>query len=987
MASNKLLKSLTYAGIILSVSSSFMGVTTLAVNAQDNSDVVKASKGISTKVDDSELQAAITAAKKQGLTVDEKTKDVTVSAEDTKKTSDDIKADYAKQAKDINEKTAKYKAEKDAYDKIKNDAGSSVIDSNKLINNLKLGQEKNAKMSLHNLSSDVTNSGVKSVDDNYKTYPNYTGARVFSTIANSTQDVVLTNNQKGADMSTDVTYGGLENSSVTDENGKKHTIAKIERHITLKVTDDYNKNEPATLVIGNNPTDLAEYSHGEMTVQDKFYDENGTQIHLSGSGNYITVSSLNASYQVSLTDGTIVKDSKQVHHLEKARGIGDDVKPRTLLGSSVKDHSDGWLYSDKTNESWPAQEGTTWDVSKGNWDDSSSKYQYFGTGVLQIFGDDVSYQFDTKTGSPVTDGDEAWAQMSTVMPKTEIKAPVKPDLSANFTNLLSMPKVNKDVDFGTVNGNPSGSADGQSVVKGDELTYSLHASDLPAGRGKYTKVGYKDKLSDGFTYKSFKVFDTEGKDVTKNWKATNNKGTIEILENPTHANDDLNKDYKLATVDLYGTAGKDGVKLENTFDLILDDNDFPSNKVVTPTIKDTVKKDVVIGDPNTPDGTSVDGKNVLKGQHISYTFKNADLPANRAFTVSDMGIKDKLPDEVDFLNFKVFDGKTGKDITNQFTNKGKGKEFDIVAGKDALASANADKKSAFKRPIFKINVVSNKDGVSFDNTAQSILNKDTETSNKVHNEVPKLAPTKEDFDENGNNIDGKEVKPGSTVNYILGMDLTGITNTAVSSDMLEKGLSISDDYDETKLDVTEDVKKNLTGEISPIDDESDSNKSSDGKNSSSDKSSSDSNSSSKNAKSSTQSTTNNSTTGNNSSTNEDVDMISKGTAKKFSMDDVQVSWDDKAGKLVISARDTKDFLNKYAGYKINFKFSPIVKADATGTLENTAIQNSFGDNTNTNKVTNDITPDAKPEEKELSHTGTTNKFGELFQNIMNLLNK
>jgi adhesin isopeptide-forming family sspB-C2 type protein len=120
----------------------------------------------------------------------------------------------------------------------------------------------------------------------------------------------------------------------------------------------------------------------------------------------------------------------------------------------------------------------------------------------------------------------------------------------------------------------------------------------------------------------------------------------------------------------------------------------------------------------------------------------------------------------------------------------------------------------------------------------------------------------------------------------------------VSDDLLAKGLSFYDDYDETKLNITDETKKNFT--------------------------------------------------------------ITDTTTKKSVMDEVTLTWDIQKGKWTTTAKDTAAFLKAHGGNKLQIMFHPVVKDDATGVLKNTAVQNDFGQEYQTDTVENNITPDPKP---------------------------
>lgn len=156
-------------------------------------------------------------------------------------------------------------------------------------------------------------------------------------------------------------------------------------------------------------------------------------------------------------------------------------------------------------------------------------------------------------------------------------------------------------------------------------------------------------------------------------------------------------------------------------------------------------------------------------------------------------------------------------------------------------------------------------------------------------------PHKSETDDSGKDNNGQNVKPGQTLKYKLTWDLKGLEAIDVDKDTLAKGLSFMDDYDETKLDITDQTKKDFT-------------------------------------------------------------VIDAKTQKSV-MDELQQDWDIKNGKWTLKAKNVQDFLTNHAGHELTITFNPVVKKDATGTVTNTAVQNDFGQDFDTETVKNPITPD------------------------------
>lgn len=168
-------------------------------------------------------------------------------------------------------------------------------------------------------------------------------------------------------------------------------------------------------------------------------------------------------------------------------------------------------------------------------------------------------------------------------------------------------------------------------------------------------------------------------------------------------------------------------------------------------------------------------------------------------------------------------------------------------------------------------------------------------------------PHKSETDDSGKDNNGQNVKPGQTLKYKLTWDLKGLEAIDVDKDTLAKGLSFMDDYDETKLDITDQTKKDFT-------------------------------------------------------------VIDAKTQKSV-MDELPQDWDIKNGKWTLKAKNVPDFLTNHAGHELTITFNPVVKKDATGTVTNTAVQNDFGQDFDTETVKNPITPDTpKPDTPSTPNT-------------------
>lgn len=514
------------------------------------------------------------------------------------------------------------------------------------------------------------------------------------------------------------------------------------------------------------------------------------------------------------------------------------------------------------------------------------------------------------------------------------KKPAKLGTDYQLENLLVTPDVSKDVDAGFNDGNVSGSDNGKTFMLGDKLTYSLGTSALPADRDSYKSLAFTDVLPAGFAYKNAKAFDASGKDVSNQFTFTEKDG--KLVAQFTDAalkliNDAKTKETALPTVEVYGTAATNDMVLTNSFNLEVDGTPFKSNEVETPVRDIAVHKNVLVGAKDTATGESVDGKSVLYGQDLTYELSADDLPENRATNITSFEWTDKLPKYVDYVGFKVVNA-AGEDVTQNYTYSGdKRRNFKIE--RKSTADMNTDTITAFKQDTVLIHVKANQAGVNFKNMAKLDINGQNKTTNTVNNQTPDYHPVKKDLDKNGNNINGKSVDPGDTIHYEVVGDLTDYTNIAFTTDKIdEQTFELTDNYDESRLDVTEGVQNEFSIKlVKPSTDDESSEEPS----------------------------------------NTDFVTIGHGTADKFDMNDVTVNWDLKNGRWTVTPKDPIIFLQKYAGAKLVVEFNPIVKDGATGVIKNLATQTTFGSDKDTNKVKNPITENTVIDNHKTINKSTT----------------
>ena len=984
-------------------------------------------KGLTVTPDSKDLDATTAAAKKAGVQVTDKgTVTKVVKASEAAKAKKDAEASYAKQVTDLKAKTAQQVKQDSAYKKNNDDYNTAMT------------KHQNDKPVIQGEKSGVTMKVYGDYDESQR------GSYNFYDEFESTIDMSGVKNTALLKSA-----GWLSDSELTIEKAtdkKFYTKADVD-----KENVDYQAVNGDQYIKNPRQGDIYRLTNGAIDgVTGAKYDliitptaNFPTDTHASflgfkkGAKNSLVVDAMGTKtsrlsyYFVPHNAEANPKNAKTVAMTFVTSDVDSHQGGETNMGNiGVLNHKDSGV-----SASQPDAKGvvTYYDTTGDTLEDSSATPR----GTMGLFS--VGSVFDWAFHRDHTDqsmSHDPWGQYryNLLGSGATLNAAIKPDkptpLTATVqkTQIIVTPDVQKDVDAGDNTTNVKGSANGNTFLKGEKMTYSMHASDLPAGRDEFKTLAYHDKLPDGFKFEKAHAVDANGKDVSKQFEMVEKDGDFTAnftADYVKQINQAKATGTALPTVTVSGTAGKDHVTLKNVFDFVVDGDSYESNEVDNDVTDITAHKTVEAGVKDAATGNSIDGKSVVKGQTLTYELTTDDLPAKRANDVKSFSWSDKLPKYVDLKSYKVLDSN-GEDVTKNYEDKGDGKRS-LQLVRKSVADMNADKTQVFKNDTVFITVVANQDGVNFKNQATNTINGDDRDTNIVTNQTPSFHPEKQDVDSKGKDINGESVKPGDTLHYKVVGDLTDMTNMAITPDELKQGaFTLSDNYDENKLNVTKAVQKDLSitlekpdatqGDTDGVDDvdgkASDSSDKSDASSNSDSEANTDEKSSSKDASSDAKSATAKSTTAISASdttnksddtdksdvtddtnsdgtddsqatrdtdTNGEVEQqptdgtvfIGKGTADKFDMNDVTVKWDLKNGRWEITPKDDVAFLQKYAGDKLVVNFNPTVKKGATGVIENTAIQTTFGEDDQTNTVKNPITDETVVEKSEKDHNDVT----------------
>lgn len=243
--------------------------------------------------------------------------------------------------------------------------------------------------------------------------------------------------------------------------------------------------------------------------------------------------------------------------------------------------------------------------------------------------------------------------------------------------------------------------------------------------------------------------------------------------------------------------------LTNNGGVILNDNRTPVTPVKITTWNPNPTKDVNLGTNDTDKLTeSANNWKIADGQTLTYPLQNLTLPANRNTEFTSWKQVDNLDSHLKYNGYKAF--LNGQDISNHIKMTINGQQLTMTFDSWLLQQMDSNKDKEFKMPLIMINATAHgQDGAEIDNkytisaTVKNIGNNATGTngqgnvqehtinltSNTVRNYLIKdTAPTKEDLNTNGVNIDGMNVTPGSTQDYRLIKDFSSYKDAHISAD-------------------------------------------------------------------------------------------------------------------------------------------------------------------------------------------------------------
>lgn len=560
-------------------------------------------------------------------------------------------------------------------------------------------------------------------------------------------------------------------------------------------------------------------------------------------------------------------------------GFGDKTGKYSYVGNGGKtlynltlNESGNWVVGDAilqgTGENGTVTSTDIWNAGYAWWDGSNGaagNTQYFGAAAGEIDPGSTSITVAFYTNGELLDSGNywgTWAMVSTTIPSspTTTYNPVAvAGTSVSYPTLTWIPHytpsdyaVNKyesgytpvsaTVSYDTINYSPetqknvtetkggkATSVDGNQVVKGDTMQYTVTTSDLPANRtASVNNVTFTDTLPDGFKMTSAKIFNQKGEDITSEFIFTQDGQKITFNGSNTKMlmamNLNKSEAYKMPYLVITGTVTADGADLVNKAFVNVNDTNIGSNTVETHTpnydptksetanggsedangkilqLGDTINYKVTADYSEVNSKTNVSDTAKTKGLSICDTYDAETTPVQSSLKITDAAGK-TVPASAYSVKWDTVNHR----VTVTWTNVD---AFLVTYGGQKLALTFDDKINSDTKAAYTIK-----------NTAYQVNFGETYPTNTVTNTVIKSNPTKsETVDNSGTDGNGKLVVAGDTINYKITWDLCGVTDKNTSATQQAADWALVDTYDaKTTADQSSVTITDASGKTLPAD--------------------------------------------------------------------------------------------------------------------------------------------------------------------------
>lgn len=418
--------------------------------------------------------------------------------------------------------------------------------------------------------------------------------------------------------------------------------------------------------------------------------------------------------------------------------------------------------------------------------------------------------------APTPPGAEPKEPVKPTPPKGPGNPPAEPGkVSVNYhLNTLSVTPTNhKDVEKGVQKEDTKATINGQKVEVGDELTYPLTNSDLPAHRSDDIKsYVIKDKVPEGVTPNKSeidKVVDKSKWDVKVNGQEVTFTATKDLLAS---MNKDKSKAFKVPVAPLVVTVTKGGdANLDNTFDTIINDQTVKSNKV-TNTPPKLVKKQA----KKTVSTDKIVDFNEKYQYGLDFT-----IPNDKNYKKLEIKDSDMTKGSLDFDKVVVKQGD--KDITDQGTlelDKDKdtftwtAKNPTSLLGKTVHVDIDAKVKQGTDLSKYKTNEKDSDGNViySMPNTGHLVMDGEDTPTNEVPIRVKEIPGSiKKSIVEDDKLVESNKEKFGSDILYNLDVQFANNEkgDDVYVKDQLEKEV-LDIQKDNVHVYTNDDIKSNTS---------------------------------------------------------------------------------------------------------------------------------------------------------------------------------
>ena len=717
----------------------------------------------------------------------------------------------------------------DIADRLNKQKTANSLSTQDVVQNLDLGQETDA-----NLTVDAKNTVKEEprVGEDNK--------------ALSTYSISVYPESGSNEITATATYTNLSKSSYTDNNGVLHKIAKIVvKYHAYNKTANYS-GDPV-LWINQQPQEGFWYGgFNNADAEYTFYDENGNTITF-GKNAWLAVSSLNDGGP----DGDFKTGDTASGQGWRTEGVNGDgtVSFKTLDGSMVTVHDDGWAFSDvgtdqiqigygknegkfalasgtklyevtRNGNSWVVGDLITedangiswqdvWDNGYEYWDDATRDSRYAGATVGDIKEGTSTVKLSFATNYYGNTSGWTWAMVSTIIPPTPAvqyhlysastssvdyhynvakvrQTPTSEKLSYQYHNLNVATTPDKNWTQGDQ------VVTGKTEIAGDVATATISMnyakpSDSKESMSKLAVTDNYSQMAQYVTYQGAQVYENDQL-VTDQYNIVNDAKTGTVTATRKDASKAPGGSIKLVVDFKINENTPSGTKLINGGSATINNETATTPEVPVNTYDQTANKHWIEG------SQVVDGKTYINDDVIT-TKVDMSLPdpSTLAHSLTNVTIDDNYTDfanKAKLQSYRV--EENGNDVTDQYTVTNKDGHLTAVR-KDA-STAPAGTVSLIATWLINSDVAS---GTTFTNAGSGRINNHTVDTNTPIVKTYEQTANKH-WVEGSQTVDDKTYINGDTIHARVEMSLPNKSDLAKPL----TDVTLVDDYSEFQKNVT-----------------------------------------------------------------------------------------------------------------------------------------------------------------------------------------